>query len=150
MPPDFRDMLSRFNEDRVEYLVVGAYAMAAHACPRATGDIDFWVRPSKENAQRVFASLARFGAPLSGITVEDFTKTGTIFQMGLPPLRIDVLTSIEGVAFDDAWPNRLVSEIGGLTVNVIGRDDLLANKRVVARPKDLGDVVMLERQSRRG
>ena len=122
--------------------------MAAHACPRATGDIDFWVRPSKENAQRVYAALARFGALLSGITVEDFTTEGTIFQMGLPPLRIDVLTSIEGVTFDDAWPNRLISEIAGLTVFVIGRDDLLVNKRVVARPKDLGDVLMLERQAR--
>jgi len=89
--PDFRDMLSAFGEEKVDFLVVGAYAMAAHGVPRATGDLDFWVRPSEENAERVIRALVRFGAPMDAITVDDFTTPGLVFQIGVEPNRVDLL-----------------------------------------------------------
>lgn len=150
MAPDFRDMLAALTNENVEFLLVGAFAMAAHGCPRATGDIDFWIRASPENAPRVFRALARFGAPLGDIVPEYFEKLGAAFQIGLPPLRIDLITFISGVAFDDAWPNRIPSEMGGIPVNVIGREDLLANKKATGRAKDALDVTILERQIRKG
>lgn len=131
-------------------MVIGAYAISAHGCPRATGDIDLWVRTEPANAQRVYAALARFGAPLKNMSVEDFATMGMIYQIGLPPVRIDVLTEISGVTFDEAWPNRVEAEIEGLRVNVIGRDDLIANKKASGRPKDAIDVAMLEKQIRKG
>ena len=101
--PDFAEMLRALSAEGVEYLLVGAYAMAAHGVPRATGDIDIWVRPSPENANRVLRALARFGAPLSDLTATDLQRDGTVFQLGVPPRRIDLLTSIDGVTFEDAW-----------------------------------------------
>lgn len=145
--PDFRDALSYFNAEHVEYLLVGAYALAAHGLPRATGDIDLWVRPSPENAQRVFRALG-FGAPADHFSVADFELSDQILQLGVPPGRVDVITSIEGVVFDEAWPNRLTVEVDGLTVPVIGREDLLRNKRAAGRPQDLADVTRLEAQKR--
>jgi hypothetical protein len=119
--PDFAEMLRALSAESVEYLVVGAYAMAAHGVPRATGDIDVWVRPSSANAERVLRALGRFGAPLFGPTVADLTRDGTVFQLGVPPRRIDFLTSIDGVKFEDAWPQRLTSRFEDLEVTVIGQ-----------------------------
>lgn len=102
MSPDFKDLLSAFNAQSVEFLVVGAHALAAHGYVRATGDLDVWVRPVPENARRVMAALDSFGAPLAGLTTEDLTRPGTVFQIGVAPIRIDVLTAIDGVAFEDA------------------------------------------------
>ena len=104
-------MLSALNEAGVEYLVVGAYAMAAHGCPRATGDIDFWVRSTPQNARRVWQALIAFAAPTSQITLEDFSTADVVFQIGIAPQRIDILTSISGVEFDEAWPKRLTAEL---------------------------------------
>jgi hypothetical protein len=146
MERDFRDMLVALSDEKVEYLVVGAHAMAVHGCPRATHDIDFWVRPSPENAKRVLRALAIFGAPLQSVVAQDFENPGTIFQIGLPPLRIDVITSIDGVTFDEAWPNRLEVEMDGLAAIVIGHDELLKNKKATGRPKDVSDAKMLEMQ----
>lgn len=143
--PDFAEMLRALSAAGVQYLLVGAYAMAAHGVPRATGDIDVWVRPTRDNARRVLLALERFGAPLFGLTAADLATAGTVFQLGVPPRRIDLLTSIDGVAFTTAWPRRITACFGDLEVAVIGRDDLLRNKRAAKRPKDLVDVQMLRR-----
>ena len=109
MNPDFRDLLAEFNAAGVEFLVVGAHALAAHGLVRATKDLDLWVRPEPENARSVVAALGAFGAPLHDLTVEDLSRPGLIFQIGVEPIRIDVITAIDGVAFDDAWAERLTS-----------------------------------------
>jgi hypothetical protein len=142
--PDFRDMLSALCAENAEFMVVGAYALAAHGLPRATGDIDFWVRPTHENAQSVWNALKRFRAPLFDLTVDDLRTEDIVFQIGIAPRRIDILTSISGVRFDEAWPRRKTVELDGLHIAVIGREDLLANKRAAGRPQDLADVQRLE------
>jgi hypothetical protein len=144
--PDFRDILSTFNAEGVEYLIVGGYALAAHGLPRATGDFDLWVRTTRDNAARVYSALAKFGAPMNTCTVEDFASEDLIFQIGVEPVRIDVMTSVEGLTFESAWPGRLTVALEGVTVNVVGRDDLIANKSAVGRPQDRADVVRLKKQ----
>jgi len=141
--PDYRDILSAFADAEVEYLVIGAYALAAHGHPRATGDIDLWVRSTPENAQRVLEALSAFGAPLAEVTREDFETPDTVFQIGVPPRRIDILTTIEGVQFDEAWPERLELEIDDLPVLVIGREHFIQNKQALGRSQDLADVERL-------
>jgi hypothetical protein len=136
-------MLSALSAEAVEYLLVGAYALAAHGLPRATGDIDIWVRPTRENAVRVIRALRSFGAPLGDLTSDDLSRPGTVFQMGVPPQRIDVHTAINGVEFDEAWPGRLTARLGGIEVFVLGREELLRNKRAVGRARDLVDVQAL-------
>jgi hypothetical protein len=145
--PDFRDILSAFIESKVEFLVVGGYAMAAHRLPRATKDLDLWVRPSPENAKRVLSALDAFGAPRHGLTSADLEVEGTIYQVGVPPNRVDVITVIEGVSFDEAWNARTAVEIDGLRLPVIGKTQLIANKRTVRRPQDLVDADLLESSS---
>jgi len=142
--PDFRDMLSTFGDEQVEYLVVGAYALAAHGRPRATGDLDLWVRPTAANAARVWRALARFGAPLEGLSQGDLAAEGNVVQIGVAPRRVDVLTSIDGVSFEEAWPARLQVEVEGLRLPVIGREHLIRNKRASGRPQDLADAAWLE------
>ena len=144
---DYRDMLSAFNDAKVDYMIVGAYAVAAHGVVRATGDIDVWINSTPENARRAWRALANFGAPLSGVQETDLTVYGTVFQIGVAPSRIDILTSIDGVEFSDAWNGRLEVEIEGIRVNVIGRSHLIANKKAVGRPQDLADVARLESQN---
>lgn len=143
MNRDFVEMLSALCAAGAEFLVVGAHALAAHGAPRATGDLDIWVRPTPANADRVLEALRSFGAPLVDLTRDDLTRPDTVFQIGLPPSRIDVLSGISGVAFDDAWRNRVDIVIGDLTVPVIGRDDFIVNKRAAGRPKDLSDLTLL-------
>ena len=140
---DYNDILSALCAEGAEFLVVGAYAVGVHGIPRATGDIDIWVRPTSENARRVMRALKRFGAALLDLTEEDLATSDTVFQMGMAPSRIDVLTGISGVTFDQAWPSRVTVAIEGLTVPVIGRGDLLRNKAASGRPKDLADLAAL-------
>ncbi len=142
---DFEEMLRAFNDAGVRYLVVGAFAVAAYSRPRATGDMDLWVDSRPENATRVYRALAAFGAPLGQIDERTFQEPDIIFQIGVPPIRIDILTGIDGVAFDEAWPHRFPSTIGAVPVSVLGRDDLIANKRASGRAKDLADIEQLER-----
>jgi hypothetical protein len=150
LPPDFRDLLRAFSAHQVRYLVVGAYAVAAHGHPRATKDLDVWVEPSAENAARVLAALREFGAPLQGLTVEDLMTPGVTYQIGLPPLRIDVLTALDGVPeFAVAWRHRRPAVLDGFRVATLGRRELLENKRAAARPQDLADVAALERRTRK-
>ena len=148
MSPDFKDLLSTFNAHRIEYLVVGAHALAAHGHVRATGDLDVWVRPDLANAKRVLEALHAFGAPLQDLTEADMTRPGTVFQIGRAPIRIDVLTSIDGVAFDDAWGDRLTATFADLPVPVLSARHLIENKRTVGRAQDLADVEWLERHGK--
>jgi hypothetical protein len=145
--PDYRDILSIFNEERVEYLVIGAYALAAHGLPRATGDIDLWINRDERNAGRVWRSLAKFGAPLSDLKESDFSSPGMVYQIGVAPNRIDILTSIDGVEFNDAWRQRVEINIEDVLVFVISRAHLIANKKTVGRPQDLADVARLEKET---
>jgi hypothetical protein len=137
-------MLSAFIGAGVEFLVVGGYAMAAHRLPRATKDLDLWVRPSQENAQRVLQALDVFGAPRHGLTASDLQTEGTIYQVGVPPNRVDVITVVEGVEFESAWRDRAELDIDGLRIPVIGKMHLIINKRTVGRPQDLLDADLLE------
>jgi len=148
--PDFRDMLSALFAEKVEFLIVGAYALAAHGCPRATGDLDIWIRRSAENAQRVWRALERFGAPRSRLSPDDFNAPDTVFQVGVAPRRVDILTAIDGVSFDEAWPNRRDVVIDGHPLAVLSRDDLIRNKQASGRPKDLADVAWLASQDATG
>ena len=142
--PGFKDMLLALSDARIDFLLVGAYAVAAHGHPRATGDLDLWVRPDAETAPKVYRVLADFGAPLHDLTVDDLATPGMVFQIGVEPSRIDILTAITGVAFDDAWENRLFIELDDIKLNVIGRDDLIVNKRACGRPKDIADAETLD------
>ena len=144
LSPDYSDMLSALSDAEAEFLVVGAFAMAAHQMPRATGDIDLWIRPSPANAERVWRALAEFGAPLGDLSVEELSKPGLFFQIGVAPVRIDVLTEIDGVEFDAAWAERVVFDFDGLVVPVLSRKHLLINKKASGRPKDLADAAWIE------
>ena len=146
MHPDFKDLLHEFNAKGVEYLVVGAHALAAHGHVRATKDMDVWVRPSAENARRVMDALDAFGAPLHGMTIEDFSGRDFVLQLGVAPVRIDILTSITGVEFDEAWPARLHTTFDGEPVGVLSREHLIQNKSASGRPQDIADVDFLARQ----
>ncbi len=137
---DFRDMLLALNEVEAEYLVVGAYAVAAHGHPRATGDLDIWVNPNLQNAHRIYRALVIFGAPTHEITEEDFAVPSIVFQIGVPPGRIDLLTIVSGLTFESAWKSRLEMTIEGVRFPVLGRADLITNKRASGRIKDLADL----------
>jgi len=144
MNPNFRDMLMALFEENAEFLVVGAFAPSAHGLSRATGDLDIWVRRSTENAQSVWRALKRFGAPLRNLRVEDLQTKDIVYYMGTAPERIDVLTSISGIEFDEAWPQRTFFDLEGRAVPVLGKTDLIKNKRASGRPKDLADLAWLE------
>jgi hypothetical protein len=137
-------MLNALNDAGAEYLIVGAYALAAHGLMRSTGDIDIWVRPTPENADRVWKALRAFGAPLSRVSPADFHTPDVVYQIGVAPWRIDIITSITAVEFEHAWGRRLSSEYDGIRATVLSRDDLLVNKRAAGRGKDMLDVAWLE------
>ncbi len=141
--PDFRDLFAELNAAQAEYLVVGAHALAAHGHVRATKDLDVWVRCNTENAARVHAALGAFGAPLARLSVEDLATPGTVFQIGVPPVRVDILTSIDGVSFDEAWSARVSSRYGEAPIHVLSRDHLIQNKLASGRLQDLADVERL-------
>lgn len=144
MNRDFAEMLNALSDEGVEYLVVGAYAVAAHGLPRATGDIDLWVRPTPDNAARLWRALDRFGAPRSRLTPETFTQPDVVYQIGLPPNRIDLLTTIDGVEFDEAWQERVECVVETVSFQMLSKRHLLTNKRATGRPQDLADVARLE------
>lgn len=141
---DFRDLLSEFNAAGVEYLVVGAHALAAHGIVRATKDLDLRVRPSPDNARRVLRGLAAFGAPLHDLTEQDLVAPGLIFQIGVEPVRIDVITGIDGVEFEEAWHARLSTRFADQPASVLSRRHLIRNKKAAGRLQDLADVEKLE------
>lgn len=143
--PDFVDMLRALAETGAEFLVVGAHAMAVHGVPRATGDLDVLVRPSADNAVRVLAALRSFGAPVDshGVSEADLATPDTVYQIGLPPNRIDLMTSISGLDFDEAWRSRELVEVEGIPIPFLGRDALVKNKRATGRAKDELDLALL-------
>jgi predicted nucleotidyltransferase len=142
---DFQDLLTLFADAGVEFVIVGAYALAFHGAPRASGDIDLFVRPTPVNAQRALEALTRFGAPVesAGVTRADLSQPGIVYQIGLPPRRIDIMTEISGLTFDEAWASRSTAEVEGRTVSFIGRAALLKNKEAAGRPKDTADIARL-------
>ncbi|HEX5725921.1 MAG TPA: hypothetical protein VFX98_10685 [Longimicrobiaceae bacterium] len=142
--PHYRDILAELSAAGADYLLVGAFAMAVYEIPRATGDIDLWIRPDPANARRVWTALARFGAPVETLTEEELAQPGFFYQIGVAPVRIDLLTQIDGVEFEEAWREREHREFYGVVVPVISRRHLLINKKATGRAKDLADAAWLE------
>lgn len=140
MNPDFTDLLRAFVAADVRFLVVGAYALALYGRPRATGDLDVWIDATPDNAPRVMRALAEFGAPTAEINEEDFSRPGIVYQIGVAPGRIDILTELTGITFAEAWSDRLQRPFGDLDVDFIGRAAFIRNKRALGRLKDLADV----------
>lgn len=141
---DYRDMLRILSEEKVDFLLVGAYALAAHGYLRATMDIDLWVMPSPQNAEAVLTALQRFGAPLHEVTHRDFEEKGTVFQIGIAPRRIDILTSLTGLEFNEVYARSTVVNVDGIDVRIPLVEDLITNKRSTGRTRDLADVEALE------
>ena len=140
MNPDFVDLLRAFAAADVRFLIVGAYALAVHGRPRATGDLDVWIDATRENAPRVMSALSAFGAPMQEISADDFSQEGIVYQIGVPPGRIDILTQLTGLTFAEAWPDRVRRPFGDIDVDFIGRDAFIRNKRATGRARDLGDI----------
>lgn len=150
MSPDFKEILSIFNQHEVRYLIVGGYAVMKYSEPRYTKDLDIWVEASEENSKRVYSALREFGAPVGDLSEADFAIDG-FFQMGRPPLRIDILMSIDGVTFEDAWPNRQDGDFDGIPATFLSADDLITNKSASARPQDIVDIESVRNaRSRKG
>jgi predicted nucleotidyltransferase len=141
---DHRDILKEFLDGGVEFLVVGAHALAAHGIPRATGDLDLWINRSSENVAKVWQALTRFGAPLTDLDPSDLEKPDVVYQVGVTPSRIEILSLIDGVAFGQAWQQRIEIDVEGLKIPVIGREDLIRNKDTVGRPQDIADIKRLK------
>jgi len=141
--PDFKDLFAALSDLAAEFIVVGAHAVMLHTEPRYTKDLDVWVRPSPENAARVMSALESFGAPLADLTLADLATPGVVFQIGVAPNRIDIITQIDGVEFDAAWARRLPSTYAGVPISMLSFEDLIANKRASGRPQDLLDLEKL-------
>ncbi|MCB2160689.1 hypothetical protein KQH40_01240 [bacterium] len=141
---DFSDLLKSLNDTNVEYLVVGGYAVIQYGEPRFTKDLDIWISVDPDNAARVFSALKEFGAPLAGLTEQDFMEEGYFYQMGNPPMRVDILMGIPGVNFFEAWKRRNEFDFEGLTVPFISKADLVTAKRASGRPQDIIDADLLE------
>lgn len=146
---DYEDLLRAFSAEGVEFLIAGAYAVIHHTEPRFTRDIDVWVRPSRENALRVLQALARFGAPVSDLKPEDLCDLEMIFQIGVEPVRVDVLAGIPGLEFEEAWKSAHTAHFGSVEVRVLGLESLRTAKRTAGRPQDLLDLALLDEAARR-
>ena len=141
---DYADMVKAMLDEGVEFMLVGGYAVLFHGYPRTTFDIDLWVRPSPGNAPKVLAALHRFGAPVQDVTAADFDHPDMVYQIGVPPCRIDILTRIDGVAWEEAEANAILRNVDGLSLKVIGLAELIRNKRASGRTKDAADADALE------
>ena len=148
MNPDFLDMLCELHAAGAEYLVVGAFAMSAHGFSRSTGDIEIWIRPTLDNAERVMRAINSFGASLLGLTTADLHTPDVVYQSGVEPQRVDILTTIEAVTFDEAWSNRMIVDFSGATYPVLDIPHMIINKCAAGRDKDILDVKRLERASK--
>lgn len=142
---DLHEFIESLNSNEVEYLIVGAYAVALYGIPRYTGDLDVWIRSTAENAKRVVRALSQFGFGGIGIEAEDFQKPDRIIQLGVHPNRIDLLTAITGVTYEEAWASRVRADLDGMPASFIGREQLIRNKESTARPRDLADVAELRK-----
>lgn len=148
MNSDFKELLKIFAQYQVKYLVIGGYAVAKHAEPRYTKDLDIWINNSRANAEQIFQALKEFGAPLNDVTVEDFTIPTLVFQIGIEPSRIDILMGLKELDFDECWERRSIAKIGEIEICFISLDDLIFNKRLAGRPQDLRDAENLELKKR--
>ena len=146
---DYADMAAALTDAGVEFMLVGGFAVSLHGYPRTTFNIDFWVRPTPQNALRVMSALRTFGVPLSGVSESDFDHPDMVFQIGVAPRRIDLLTRIDGVSYEEAAPHAVVQVVNGIRLNVIGVDDLIRNKRASGRAKDVADADALDALRRR-
>ena len=146
MDSNFEELLSLFIQRGVRFVVVGGYAVGSHVSLRPTKDLDLWIDPTPENAKRTWRALAEFGMPLGSITPDDIATPGPWLQFGVPPTRVDNLTSVDGLDFAGAWENRVMRSLGRVSAPVLGIDDLIRNKRLVGRPQDLVDLANLERR----
>jgi predicted nucleotidyltransferase len=142
---DYKDILLKLSDRKVKFLLVGAYAMAVHGYPRSTMDIDLWVKPDPENATLVLKALDDFGAPIGDLNAEDLQKEEIVFQIGVAPCRIDILTSVDGLKFEEAFSNSKKIEIEGIPIQILSIPDLIKNKRSTGRTKDLADAQDLEK-----
>ena len=142
---DYADMAKALLDAGAEFLLVGGYAVSLHGYPRTTFDVDFWVRPTPENAPKVVRALRLFGAPMKDISVSDFDHPDMVFQIGVAPRRIDILTRIDGVTWDEAAPHAVERPVNGMAFKILGLAELIRNKRATGRPKDAADAVVLER-----
>ena len=143
---DYKEMLQTLSDQKVEFIVVGAYALAAHGFPRATGDIDIWIKPDKKNSKRVYKALARFGAPINEISEDEFSQPGLIFQIGVAPRRIDLITKIDAVEYEEADSDKIFVDIDDLKIPVLSIDKLIKNKMATGREKDLLDAKLLKQR----
>lgn len=148
MNPDFKDLLRAFNEERVKYMIIGGYAVIKHTEPRFTKDLGLWVSPDKENAEKVYAALIKFGAPITDLTPSDFTERDFFFTMGIAPNRIDLLFDLKGVETETALERGVIGNLGDLEVVFIGREDLIKNKEAAGRLQDLADAEKLRETNR--
>jgi len=148
MHRDARDLLRAFIAREVRFLLVGAHAVGFYAEPRATGDLDLLIDPTPENAARAYSALEDFGAPLQDLSIEDLATPGIVFQMGFPPYRIDILTEISGVSFEEAWKEHSTASLGDIHFQVIGHEALVTNKHAAGRPKDLLDLDLLAKHDK--
>ncbi|MEO0413798.1 MAG: DUF6036 family nucleotidyltransferase [Verrucomicrobiota bacterium] len=143
---DFKELLQILADEKVEYLVIGGYAVIYHSQPRSTKDLDIWLKPSVENRKKVMKAFHRFGLPLmGGLTPEDFDTPGIQYAVGTPPCMVDFLTSVPGLNFDEAWTNRVESEEGGYPAIFLGKKDLILSKEIAGRPQDIADIEELNR-----
>jgi hypothetical protein len=140
---DFRDLLALFNEHKIEYMIVGGYALAFHGAPRYTGDMDIFVRLDAANAQRILAALDEFGFGAVGLTSADFESSEKVVELGVPPVRIDIITSLTGVSWEEAFAGRIEGKYGDICVYYIGREQFISNKRAIGRKQDLADLEAL-------
>jgi len=147
--PDFKDLFKILNEEKVKYLIVGAYAVTFYSEPRYTKDLDIWVEPSAENAEKIWTALTKFGAPLLDISLKDFSDEKLVYQIGVEPNRINIMMGITGLKFETAWEDRVRSEYSGVPVNIINLGNLIATKKAAGRPQDLIDVKNLENIKKR-
>ena len=141
---DYREILQALSDENVKFILVGAYAIAAHGYPRATMDIDIWVKPSPDNAEAVLRALRSFGAPLHNLTKKDLEEDGTIFQVGVAPRRIDIVTSATGLKFEQTYHNSALVNIDGIDIHIPSIDDLIISKKATGRTKDIADAEALE------
>jgi hypothetical protein len=148
MNSDFKELLKIFGREKVEYLIIGGYAVAKHAEPRYTKDLDIWINNSLENAKKVYGALKEFGAPLNNITIEDFTHPTLVFQIGMETSRIDILMGLKELDFDECQKRRVTAKIGEIEIYFISIDDLIFNKKLAGRPQDLHDAELLELKKR--
>ena len=147
--PDYRDMIECLLNNGVDFMLVGGYAVALHGWPRTTFDIDFWIMANPENAKSVMRAITAFGAPLMGLTEADFHRPRMVFQIGVEPQRIDIISAVDGLDYADASLRAVTMNVDGLEIKVVSLDDLIVNKRASGRPKDIADAVMLEKLKER-